>query len=209
MYVYNLRTQITVSYGLEHELLQADSSICKRGAGTRFFAAIREHLCSRPVAIGIHTRIIKPTFSTNLQQLRRDYLCVERHAACTRQDSNAMLMHMNVYNLRTQITVSYGLEHELLQADSALIKRESKYEVLCGNTWTSLFSCSGHRLTHTHFKTPLFNKPSAATTRLSLCREACSMYATRLFCYTEALNPRHHPQKHALYYAAYCYMDNS
>ena len=29
----------------------------------------------------------------------------------------------------------------------------------------------------THSATPLFNKPSAATTRLSLCTEACSMHS--------------------------------
>ena len=28
------------------------------------------------------------------------------------------------------------LEHELLQANSAICRRESRYQVLCGNTWT-------------------------------------------------------------------------
>ena len=53
--------------------------------------------------------------------------------------------------------------------------------------------------THAYWKPP-FTKPSAATTRLSLCTEACMYWqhnayilpATRLFCYTQTLEPDWH-----------------
>ena len=49
----NHRTQTTVVYGLEHELLLADSSIFSRESKYQFFAAICGGLGSRAEAIGI------------------------------------------------------------------------------------------------------------------------------------------------------------
>ena len=83
----------------------------------------------------------------------------------------------------------------------------------CGNTWISLFPCRGRRHTHTHFETPIFNKPSAATTRFSLCTEACSTYSQHSAIFfldkifllhintPTGLTP---VAKHALQYGAYC-----
>ena len=152
--------------------------------------------CVHPSAVNMCGKTLTIT------RVRQHRFCIEMDTPRNRTRSlssfgeNATLMNMIVYNLRTQIAVSYGLEHERLQTDSSICREESKNEVLCGNTWTSLFSCRGRQLTYT-FKT-LLSINLEQLRRDSLGTEACSMYSQhvafifrRLFCYrnTQAFNP--------------------
>ena len=129
-----------------------------------------------------------------------------RYHTCLLQSisENTMLMYMYVHNLRTQITVL--IRFGTRAPPGWLVHMQERKQVLCYlRQYVDIFilvqrpsACT------THSTTPLFNKPSAATTRLSLCTEACSMYsqynaiifAIRLFYYTQELGSDWH-QSHS------------
>ena len=104
-----------------------------------------------------------------------------------------MLMHM--YSNANYGFIWFGTQAP--SGCSSICRRESKYQVRCGNTWTSSFSCRGHRHAHTHFKTPLsldlqqLRRDYLSVQRHVACTRSMMRYflsATRLFCYPQALS---------------------
>ena len=65
-------------------------------ASTRLSAAKRGNLCFRAEAVSMHTRILTPPRSVNLQQLRRDYRSVQACSMYSQQ--NAIFFRNNIYS---------------------------------------------------------------------------------------------------------------
>ena len=129
-----------------------------------------------------------------------------RYNTCALQSvsENAMLiMHMTcslVHNNRTQITV-------------LICRRENKYQVQCGNTWTKL--CRGHRHAPRIKKTLSVNVQQLRRDYLSVQRHAaftrsmvyCINFRDKIILLHTSTQTRVTPvAKHVLYCAASCCM---